>query len=276
LNFWHGFLPIYFGIDINTFLKKKYLAYLALLAGWIGFCYWLYAKELFPRYHGLQETTWPIHMQDLKFPLAFNWGSDIPLAGEGYKEWVDEVEKVDSVEEVLIIKGFYFRDEEGSILLGEALGRRRVDHILKSIEVSRDRIMVQMLPQEINADVRSNPFEAIGVERIALADVLQLSGDTIELCFPIKDSLNLPPLLLNRLDAWLSMQSDHIEGQSFIVGIADGSGIAESADMALERAIVIQKRLMNNGWKEDQINLSTGQRNNPLAIRNRCVIVYFE
>jgi len=58
--------------------------------------------------------------------------------------------------------------------------------------------------------------------------------------------------------------------------IADGSGIAESADMALERAIVIQKRLMNNGWKEDQINLSTGQRNNPLAIRNRCVIVYFE
>ncbi len=258
------------------FLKKKNLVYLVLLAGWIGFCYWLYAKELFPRFHGFQETTWPIHVKDLKYPLAFNWGSDIPLAGEGYEEWVDEVEKVDSVEEVLIIKGFYFLDEQGSIPLGEALGSRRVDYVLKSIEVSKDRIMVQVLPQEINADVRSNPFEAIGVERIALSNVLHLSGDTIELCFPIKDSLNLPPLLLHKLDFWLNRQSGHKEDQFFIVGIADGSGVAESSDMALERAIVIQKRLMNNGWKEEQINLSTGQRNNPLAIRNRCVIVYFE
>ena len=257
-------------------MKKKFLAYLALLAGWIIFCYWLYAKELFPRLHRLQETTWPLKKEDLKLPLAFTWGSEIPLAGQGYEDWVRDLGKVDSLNEVLIVTGFFFRDERESVLLGEGLAGKRVEQVLKLIRVSKDRVMVRLLPKEINADVRSNPFEAIGVERIKIGDIFRLSGDTIELCFPVKDSLQFPPLLANRLDEWISNHVGEQEEKYSIVGIADGSGIAESADMALERAIFIQRLMVRNGWKEEQLRLTTGQRNNAHAIRNRCVIVYKE
>jgi hypothetical protein len=257
-------------------LKKKYLAYLALLAGWIIFCYWLYAKELFPRFHGQEETNAPLFIKDLALPLAFNWGSDAPLAGKGWDEWIEGVKKADSLKSVFIITGFYFRDEEISILLDEALARSRVDRLVQIAKLNPERTMVRVMPQEINADVKSNPFEAIGIEQIALSDVLRLAGDTLEMCFPLKDSFDLPPFLLNRVDAWLDSHSAKKDGQCFVVGIADGSGIAESADVALDRAEVIKKVMIENGWKEEHIQLSTGQRDNPRAVRNRCVIVYFE
>jgi len=258
-------------------LQKKYIAYLVLLTGWICFCYWLYAKELLPRFLGTQkDSPWPIHVEDLKYPLAFNWGSAIPIAGEGYEEWVRDIENIDSTVDVIFIKGYYFRDEQGSMPLDESLAHQRVNNLLTLINVPQERIMVQVLPQEINADVRSIPFEAIGVERIALKNILRTSGDTIELCFPIKDSLLLPPLLLNRLEAYLDKYADRQDSLTSIVGIADGSGIAESADVALDRAIIVQRVLIDKGWKGDRIRLSTGQRSNAQTIRNRCVIIYFE
>ncbi len=257
-------------------MQKKYIAYLALLAGWIVFCYWLYAKELFPRFHGFKETTGIQRIKDLKYPIAFNWASDIPLAGEGYEDWVKDFEQSDSTIGAMIITGFYFRDEQSSILLDETMAHRRVENILKLVKVHTDRVMIQLLPQEINADVRSNPFEAISMERISLSNLLQIAGDTIEMCFPIKDTLILPPLVLNRLDAWLDQHADRQDSLTFIVGIADGGGIAESADIALDRAIVVERVLVAKGWKAEQIHLSTGQRSSPHAIRNRCVIIYFE
>jgi hypothetical protein len=186
------------------------------------------------------------------------------------------LEAIDSVHGILIIKGYYFRDEEGSIPLDEALARRRVEHVLQSVGISGNKIMVQVLPKEINADVRTNPFEALEVEPIGLSEVYHVSGDSVEICFPIKDSLNLPPFLWNKLNDWMSKHSDQKASDVFVVGIADGSGIAESSDMALVRAILVQKKMVNSGWSENKIHLSTGQRNNPLVIRNRCVIVFIE
>lgn len=270
------FNPIVMESISGTFLKKKYLAYLALLAVWIVFCYWLYAKELFPRFHGKQDTPGFVYVKDLNLPLAFNWDSDIPLTGNGFKAWIKEIEKEDTIEGIMIIQGYYFRDEEGSIPLDEALAKRRIENVLKLIKVSSNRVMIQVLPQEINADVRTKPFEAINITQMALADIMHVAGDTLELCFPIKDSLNFPPLIVNRLDAWLNRHSGQREGKAFVIGIADGSGIAESADMALDRAIVIQNQMLKNGWKAENIQLSTGQRTSPRAIRNRCAIVFME
>lgn len=212
----------------------------------------------------------------MKHPLAFNWASDVPLAGEGYEDWLMDIDKVDSSADALIITGYYFRDEQESITLDETLAQQRVKNVLKLLKVPLDKILIQVLPQEINADVRSNPFEAIGMERIGLSNLLRIDGDTIEMCFPIKDSLILPPFVLNRLDVWLDQHADRKDSLTFIVGIADGGGIAESADIALDRAIIVQRVLVAKGWKPEQIHLSTGQRSSPYAVRNRCVIIYFE
>jgi len=260
----------------KIFLKKKYLAYLALLAGWIIFCYWLYARELLPRFQGLKGTPGITYVKDLNLPLAFTWGSDVPLAGKGFSEWESDIKKADSLGKVLILTGYYFLDEQPSILLSEALAKNRVKNIVNSMQIDSNRILIRVLAKEINADVKSSPFEAIGIEQMPLNDVLRLAGDTIELCFPLKDSFNLPPFLVNQLNAWLSSHSDRKDDEWFIVGIADGSGIAESADMALDRAEVIQNILIQQGVKNEHIHLSTGQRINPNTIRNRCVIVYIE
>lgn len=257
-------------------MQKKYLAYLALLAGWIGFCYWLYAKELFPRFHGTKDPVGITRIKDLKYPLAFKWASAIPLAGEGYEDWANDFDQVDSSTGGMIITGYYFRDEKESLAQDEALAHQRVKNMLKLMKVPGEMIVVQVLPQEINADVRSYPFEAIGMERIALSNLLQIAGDTIEVCFPIKDSLILPPLVLNRLNAWLDQHADRQDSLTNIVGIADGGGIAESADIALDRAIAVQQVLVEKGWSVEHIHLSTGQRSSLHEIRNRCVIIYFK
>lgn len=249
---------------------------MALLAGWICFCYWLYVEGIAPRLLGSREKSWPAYSTDIPFPLAFNWASDIPLAGLGYGDYKTQFADLDSTDEILIITGFYFRDEAATIEELQDLGKRRINAMLDYHYVSKDRMMTQLSVQEISADVRSNPFEAVRFERIPVADVLSASGDTLEICFPLKDSLVVPQVVTDRVIRWFDKASNHKESVVHVVGTADGSGIAEPADIALDRAMIIKKIILSVGWKEEQIQLSTGQRNHPLALQNRCVVIYFE
>jgi hypothetical protein len=257
-------------------LKIKNLAYLALLAGWIYFCYWLYAEGISPRLHRHQETSWPEYSADIPFPLAYRWASDVPLAGLGFATLQEQNGRLDSLDEIVIIRGYYFRDEatDESLLLD--LGRRRIKSALTYFDINTKRILTEVLVQEITADVKANPFEAVRFERIKYSEMASMTGDTFELCFPVSDSLRLPQIGMDRLHAWIDKGKKQHEHLLHIVGTADGSGIAEPADMAMDRAMYIKKQIMNTGWKEEQIILSTWQRNHPLTLRNRCVVIYFE
>ncbi len=257
-------------------MTTRYLAYIALLAGWICFCYWLYAEGIAPRLHGPREKSWPAYSEDIPFPLAFNWASDVPLAGLGYGDYRTQYDDLDSIDEIVIITGFYFRDEAETISELQDLGRRRISGMLDYHQISKGRMMTQVSVQEISADVRSNPFEAVRVERIPVAEILSITDDTMEIYFPLKDSLMIPQVVTNRVISWFNKTSKHKESVVYVVGTADGSGIAESADIALDRALIIKKIILSAGWKEEQIQLSTGQRNHPLTLQNRCVVVYFE
>lgn len=249
---------------------------MALLAGWICFCYWLYADGIAPRLHGPREKSWPEYSEDIPFPLAFNWASDVPLAGLGYGDFKTGFTDLDSTDEILIITGFYFRDEAATMRDLQDLGRRRISGMLDYHQITKDRMMTQVSVQEITADVRSNSFEAVRFERIPVADMMSISDDTMEICFPLKDSLMIPQVCTDRIIRWFNKASKNKESIVHVVGTADGSGIAEPADIALDRALVIKKIILNAGWKEEQIQLSTGQRNHPLTLQNRCVVVYFE
>ena len=257
-------------------MTPRYLAYIALLAGWICFCYWLYAEGISPRLHGSRDKSWPVYSEDIPFPLAFDWASDVPLAGLGYGEYKSQFADLDSTDEVLIITGFYFRDEAKTLTELHDLGKRRINAMLDYQHVSKDRMMTQVSVQEIGADVRSNPFEAVRFERIPVADLLSITDDTLEIRFPLKDSLLIPQVVTDRVVRWINKTSKDQEGVVHVVGTADGSGIAEPADIALDRAMIMKKIFLNAGWKEEKIQLSTGQRNHPLALQNRCVVVYFE
>ncbi len=276
LVFWHGFLPLFLGIEISIFLKRNYLAYTILMAGWLIFCYWLYAKQLYPRFHMVQGTTWPVFDDDLDVPLAFNWGSDILVAGEGFDEWVDQLLNVDSSENILILRAYYFRDEAGSIDEGKKLGKKRVDRVIEYLGFRNDRMMIEIISKEVDADVRSNPFEAFSYEVVSNQAILNIRVDTMEVCFPVKDSFLLPVFFYDEFDAWLATKSDKKESTTYVIGMADGTGISESGDVAWERAIVIQNKLIDNGWTEDRINITTEQRNYSESIRNRCVMIYFD
>lgn len=274
--FWHDFLPILSGNEIVTYLDRRYLAYIALLAGWLILCYWIYARGIAPRFQHAREKSWPAYSKDIPFPLAFTWASDIPLAGLGFGDFKAQFERIDSTGDVVIVRGYYFRDEADSLDFLIDLGHRRIENALKFIKLRNERLLTEVLPQQVNADVRSNPFEAVRFEIIPLSDILTISGDTLELCFPIRDSLNLPAVSYNRLEEWIRTKENKKEKMAYIVGTADGTGVAESTDIALERAMVIKEKLIQSGWKEEEIQLSAGQRNNPLALHNRCVILYFE
>ncbi|MBK9103265.1 MAG: hypothetical protein IPL92_01510 [Saprospiraceae bacterium] len=257
-------------------MNNKYLAYIALLAGWICFCYWLYAERIAPRIHSHQEKSWPEVVEDLPYPLAYKWMSDIPYAGIDFGSLKESFHDLDSTDEIVLIHGYYFRDEANDINSLHRLGRNRINHALSYLDIDRKRLVSEVSVHEITADVRSNPFEAVRFERISMADLLHTEGDTIELCFPFADSLVLPQLSQDRLIEWTQGATVKNANMLHIVGTADGSGIAESSDMAMDRAIRIKEIIMNNGWKEEQLQLSTGQRNHPLTLRNRCVLVYFE
>jgi hypothetical protein len=106
--------------------------------------------------------------------------------------------------------------------------------------------------------------------------VLSFLGDTAQLCFPLADSMLLPLYSLEKFDQWRMGAAASDTSRVYLIGTADGSGIAESSDMAIERAEYIKERLISQGRKAETIVLSSGQRNNPHTLLNRCVLVYFE
>lgn len=269
-------MPLYDGIDLYTFLIKRYLAYIALLAGWLFFCYWLYARELYPRFHPVEGTTWPVFDENLKMPFAFTWRSDIPLAGKGFEEWTNGIKNVDSSGNILIIRGFYFRDEAETLEKGKKLGLRRARRLIEYLQLSENKTMTEVLPHELDADARATPFEAIDYEELFFNDLLKSSMDTMDICFPLKDSFELPFILDEQLNTWIKSHVTEKESMTYVIGTADGSGIAEAADVAWERALVVKKKLIANGWEDDKINISTGQRSSTQSVSNRCVVIYFE
>lgn len=257
-------------------MNKRNLAYIALLAVWLCFSYWLYADRIGPRIHQHQETSWPAYSEDLPYPLAYLWASDIPIAGDGFGELKAIIEKIDSTEEILLIRGFYFMDELDSINQLDELAHHRIDHFLQYVDISEKKIVREVSVQPVRADVKSNPFEAIRFERLRYSELINSRQDTFEVCFPLKDSLRLPQICTDSLVSWIKHKINDDSGQLHIIGTADGSGVAESSDVALERAWYVKEQLLNNGWEEVQLVLSSGQRNHPHTLRNRCVIVYFE
>jgi len=275
-HFWHDFVPFLCGFDINRFLNRKYLAYFLLLAGWIWFCYWLVTHGILPAMTVTKSEEFPVRIDSLKIPLAFTWGSDIPLAGQGFEEWKHQFHKLDSAGMVVIWKGYYFKDEADTPEAQVKLGLRRVERVLSFLDLDRNRVLIQSLPQEINADVKSNPFMAIEFEKYEENEILSYQGDTAHVCFPIADSLLLPKVCLKKLDQWSGAQSAKNKDVMYLIGTADGTGIAESSDLAVDRADWIRDYWMHSGWNEESIHISTGQLNNPHTLQNRCVMVYFE
>ncbi len=252
------------------------LAYIALLAGWLCFCYWLYADGIAPRLKGVQETSWPPYAENMRYPLAYTWASAEPLSGEAFGDLKSGLERLDSTDEVLVIKGYFFMDEMEDLDQNQHLAHSRIDNVLEYLDFDKRRIITTVEVQAVNADVRANPFEAIHFERIRMEGVLTSGTDTFELCFPVKDSIALPPIVVDRFLDWVGKASQHKDKVIHLTGIADGGGIAESAEIALERAIWIKEILLEEGWNEDKITISSGQRNHLLSLRNRCVVIYFE
>jgi hypothetical protein len=151
-----------------------------------------------------------------------------------------------------------------------------VKRMIKYLGLTKDRVMIEIFPVDVTADVRSHPFESLTFEKVFARDVLKLSKDTMEVCFPLKDSFALPQFLVNSVDEWLTEHSEKKGDTVYVTGTADGTGISESADVAWERAMIFKKRLIRNGWNEDLIKIQTGQRDLSNPIRNRCVMMYFE
>jgi hypothetical protein len=200
----------------------------------------------------------------------------MPLSGVGFERLKADMDSMAIRDEVVILRGFYFRDEAATLPELQDLGKRRIINTMQLFGINDRRILTEVGPQEITADVRANPFEAFQMERILMEDVIKWSGDTFELCFPLKDSLEVPAICLDKLVTWMGIPGDDHVTKLHITGTADGSGIAEPSDMAMERALFIKDAALQKGWKDEQIKLSTGQRNHPLTLWNRCVVVYFE
>ncbi len=226
--------------------------------------------------HLVQETSWPEYSETLAYPLAFTWTSDVPLIGSGIEVLKKEVEQLDEKNEVLVVHGFYFRDEKEDLDQLQQLALSRIDHVLEYLNIDRQRIIKVIGDQPVNGDVRSNPFEAIRFERYQTSSLLNAGLDTFEICFPIKDSLVIPIILTDQFLEWMGRPSKQKDAIIHITGTADGGGIVESSEIALERALYIETLLLNEGWEKEQIQISSGQRNHPLALRNRCVVVFFE
>jgi hypothetical protein len=75
---------------------------------------------------------------------------------------------------------------------------------------------------------------------------------------------------------WAEKSDRKRDGVLHMIGTADATGITESSDMALDRALSVKINWIKDGWKEEHIKLSTGQRNLPNTLQNRCVLIYFE
>ena len=208
-------------------------------------------------------------------PLAFKWGSDIPIAGQGFEQWVDSLKRIDSSSNFLLFHSYYFRDEAESIEKSKELGNRRMARMINYLGLTKEKTMFETIAKDVQADVRSHPFKALTYEVISVEDALKSSGDTMEVCFLIKDSLSLPHRSLEGVEKWLNQHEDKKSETIHLIGTADGTGISESADVAWERANVIKEKVIRQGWHEQLIIINTGQRNQSMPVRNRCVLIYF-
>ena len=224
----------------------------------------------------MQGTTWPVFESELELPFAFTWGSDIPHAGHGFNEWSNGIKNVNTSGNILVIRGYFFRDESESMESGKQLGLRRVRRLIRYLQLSEERIIIEVIPRELDADAREHPFAAIDYEELFFSDVVKRSFDTLDVCFPLKNSFQLPGIINAQLEEWLIEHDEQKNGNTHIVGTADGTGIAEATDVAWERALVVKKKLIENGWYDDKIIITTGQRSSTQPVRNRCVIIYFE
>lgn len=208
--------------------------------------------------------------------MAFRWASAEPLSGPDFGILKSGVERVDSMDEILIVRGFFFRDEKDSLSELRELAAQRIANALPYFRLDERRILTEVSVQPINGDVRSNPFESIRFERVSASSLMKTATDTFELCFPLKDSIKLPMILMDRLLNWLGKPNRQKNEMIHLTGTADGGGIAEPSDIAFDRAQYIREKLVGEGWDEQQIAITTGQRHHPLAFRNRCVVVYYE
>ena len=257
-------------------LKGKYLAYIVLLAGWIWFCIRLYTQSIFPPQHPSTEPSNLMMDNNQVIPLAFRWGSDVPISGQGFEGWKAQFAMADSANSIVVIRSYYFRDEASDEQTLRELGQRRMKSVLAIFKPDESRLLVEYLPQEVNADVRAKPFQAIGFDLYSERDILSFKGDTVQICFPIADSLMLPGVLAKQFDEWGQRHRVEAGSNVFLNGTADGTGIAESSDLAMDRAAWIRDRWMKQGWPVDVFRITTSQRIEVQPILNRCVLVYFE
>ena len=138
------------------------------------------------------------------------------------------------------------------------------------------RTVIEILPIEISSDARSAPIEAFSYETFGEEDLMSENFDTMEVCFPVRDSFKLPSVIVDKLNTWMKEQVTKQASIVHVTGTANGTGITESSDVAFERAEVVKDQFLKIGWSEENIQVSTGQRSLPQAIRNQCVLIYFE
>ena len=257
-------------------MNKRSLAYIALLAGWLCFCYWLYVKGIVPLFQQYREKSRTETQAEIPYLLAYTWASATPVTGNAFDSLKARIYELDSLDQVVLIKGYYFRDEAKTFDSLESLASDRIRNAMTILSIPDERCVSEVGLLEIHADVRSNPFEAVRFEILPVTDLVHRNGDTLEVCFPIKDSLVLPPVCLDSVTAWYQSLDTESAENIFIIGTADGTGIVEPMDRAHERALLINDLIVRAGGEKDHIQLSTGQRSNPLTLRNRCVIMYFE
>lgn len=256
-------------------MNNRYLVYCIVLALWAGICYWMYSKHIFPKIHDNNSVAEEMPHFELPYPVAFKWGSAELIAGLTYDSLVNAIAS-QKLSSVYIITGGYFLDEKLSLREVQALGRQRAIAFKNQLQLDSSLTIITTRPMEINADVRSNPFKAIDLEMIPLSDLLIRKGDTTEICFPFRDSGLLPKHIINHIHRLAQAKNRAAGWKVNITGIADGTGIAESSDMAVERAVSLRKIFLMEGWTEDQMEITTGQRNENESLRNRCVLIFFE
>jgi hypothetical protein len=254
----------------------KYLAFVAILAGWIWFCFWLYADGKWPFKAGIQESAGIQVMEDLGFPLAFLWGSAVPLAGRSFDEWKRPLSGMDSLGYYMIWRGHYYQDEAGNEAGRLQLANSRVRKVIEALGLPDSMIVVELVSQDITSDVRSKPFMAVNFEILKGKDVAFFNGDTAQICFPLRDSLLLPEDALQQLMRWAREADLRDPDTVHLVGTADGTGISESSDVAMDRAAWVRQVLIRQGHDSTTLQISGGQRNHPHTLLNRCVLMYLE
>jgi hypothetical protein len=236
----------------------------------------MFAMRIHASIHPAEQAASILYTEGLGIPFAFNWGSAMPLAGDRFEGWKQPFSHLDSTGHVAIIRGGYYRDEAPTQGGLNSLGQSRINSFLREVPIDTHRILRAIVPMEVNADVRSKPFAAVTIELVAETELYYLNGDTAQLCFPIADILTVPPYSLDQFLRWVAQHADPATDHAHIIGTADGTGIAESSDVALDRAAIIQEVLLQRGWSPEMIHVTNEQRNTSQAMHNRCVVVYFD